>query len=231
MANVDVRIKLVHALFSSLLLFIVKSNYGVIINLVFMAFVLIYFKLYKCSVRLLSYGMFLFILTELLNLLGGIGRILGLTSFILFKFSPVLGMYYLMTKTVNVSEFITGLEKMKLPKSLTITLAVTLRFMPTIVEEISIIKQSMKIRNISLNFMNFFKSPLSMMEYVYIPLIMRFVRVSEELAASAIVRGIEKPGARTSRLDVKIRFRDIVYITVIIAFTIFMYYFETGGMK
>lgn len=33
-----------------------------------------------------------------------------------------------------------------------------------------------------------------MMEFVMVPLMMRFVKVAEELAAAAVVRGIERPG-------------------------------------
>ncbi len=226
MPHIDPRTKMLHTFAQTVLLFMVKSNLGIIINLCFMALILSYFRKFYYVKRLLTYGAFLFLFMFLLGFLGAVGKFLGLTAYILFKFSPVLGNYYLMTKTVSVSQFISSLERMKLPKSITITLGVTLRFIPTITEELRIIKQSMKIRNVSLGIGNILTKPITLLEYMLVPLMMRFVKVSEELAASAIVRGIEKPGLRTSLTELKIAWKDFVYVFVLVIFLIFMYFFE-----
>ena len=73
---------------------------------------------------------------------------------------------------------------------------------------------------------NILTKPITLLEYMLVPLMMRFVKVSEELAASAIVRGIEKPGLRTSLTELKIAWKDFVYVFVLVIFLIFMYFFE-----
>lgn len=229
--HIDPRVKLIHTLIAGILLFVVRSNEGVILNTIFMAIILIYFQLYDCSLKLILYTAGLYSLMILLNFIGGGAVILGVTVYIFFKFSPVLGIYYMMTKSISVSEFVNVLEKIKLPKSITITLAITLRFMPTIGQEISIIKESMKIRNISLNLCNVLKSPIMMMEFVMVPLMMRFIRVAEELASSAVVRGIERPGQRGSMFEIKLKLKDFIYLFIVILFTVFLYYFESRVIK
>ncbi len=227
MPHIDPRIKILNTFAQTFLLFAVKSNLGIIINLCFMALILAYFRKFLYVKRLLQYGFCLFLFMVLLGFLGSIGKFFGLTAYILFKFSPVLGNYYLMTKTVSISQFISALEKMKLPKSITITLGVTLRFIPTIAEEIQTIKQSMKIRNVSLSIKNILTKPITMLEYMLVPLMMRFVKISEELAASAIVRGIEKPGLRTSLIELKMTWKDLIYLIVLVIFSGVMYFFES----
>lgn len=139
-----------------------------------------------------------------------------------------MGIYYMMTRSISESELVNALEKLGLPRSITITLAVTLRFMPTIAQETGAIKDSMKIRNIPLNFWNVVKAPVMMMEFVMVPLMMRFVKVSEELAAAAVVRGIERPGKRGSMFDIRLRPQDFAYLFVVTVYTAFLYCFENG---
>ena len=227
--HIDPRIKLIHTLIAGILLFIVRSNAGVLLNVAFMVAVLLFLGLYGCAVRLTIYTAVLYGLTQLLAFIGGgMAAFIGVTVYIFFKFAPVVGIYYIMTKSISASELVNALEKIGLPRSITITLAVTLRFMPTIGQEMSTIKDSMKIRNIPLNIWNVLKAPLMMMEFVMVPLMMRFVKVAEELAAAAVVRGIERPGRRGSLFEIKLRPQDCIYLLVVILYAVFLYYFESG---
>ncbi len=225
--SIDPRIKLLHAILQGLLLFVVHSNLGIIINLLFIIIVLLFYKLCDEAIKTFLYALVLFMVLKLINCIGGFLLIFGITVYGLFKFSPIVGIYFILSETINVSDFITALERIKLPRAITITLAVTLRFLPTITQELGYLKESMKTRNIPLTLLNFLKSPIMMLEYIIVPLMMRFVKIAEESAA-ALVRGIEKPGERTSMKEIKIRWIDYVYLTVICTFTIFMYYFEKG---
>ena len=227
--HIDPRIKLLHTLIAGILLFVVRSNEGVLLNVAFMVVVLGFFGLYRCAVHLTVYTGTLYMLIRILDLFsGGIASIIGVTVFIFFKFAPVVGIYYMMTKSISASELVNALEKLRLPRSITITLAVTLRFMPTIGQEMGTIRDSMKIRNIPLNLWSVLKAPLMMMEFVLVPLMMRFVKVAEELAAAAVVRGIERPGRRGSMFEIRFRIQDFIYLFVVILYTVFLYCFEHG---
>lgn len=153
---------------------------------------------------------------------------IGVTVYIFFKFAPVAGIYFMMTGSIGASELVNALEKIGLPRSVTITFAVTLRFMPTIGQEIGAIRDSMKIRGIPLNLWNVVKAPLMMMEYVMVPLMMRFVKVAEELAAAAVVRGIERPGRRGSLFVSRLGPQDGVYVLAVAAYAVFLCCFEKG---
>ena len=91
MPHIDPRTKILHTFAQTILLFVVKSNLGIIINLCFMALILSYFKKIYYVKRLLAYGAALFLCMVLLSFLGAAGKFFGLTAYILFKFSPVLG--------------------------------------------------------------------------------------------------------------------------------------------
>ncbi len=227
--HVDPRIKLIHTLIAGVLLFVVRSNEGVLLNAAFMVTVLLFMGLYRCAINLTVYAGVLFLATRILSLFsGGVVSIIGVTVYIFFKFAPVAGIYYMMTKSISASELVNALEKLRLPRSITITLAVTLRFMPTISQEMANIRDSMKIRNIPLNLWSVLKAPLMMMEYVLVPLMMRFVKVSEELAAAAVVRGIERPGQRGSMFEIRLRTQDVIYFAIVILYAIFLYCYENG---
>lgn len=227
--HIDPRIKLIHTLIAGILLFIVRSNAGVLLNVAFMVAILLFLGLHGCAVRLTIYTAVLYGLTKLLAFIGGgVASFIGVTVYIFFKFAPVVGIYYMMTKSISASELVNALEKIGLPRSITITFAVTLRFMPTIGQEMGTIRDSMKIRNIPLNLWNVLKAPLMMMEFVMVPLMMRFVKVAEELAAAAVVRGIERPGRRGALFEIKLRPQDFIYLLLVILYAAFLYCFESG---
>lgn len=227
--HIDPRIKLLHTILAGILLFVVRSDAGILLNAAFMAAVLMFLGLYGCAAKLTVYAAVLYGMTTWLTFIGGgAAAVIGVTIYLLFKFVPVVGIYFMMTKSISASELVNALEKLGLPRAITITLAVTLRFMPTIGQEIGSIKDSMKIRNIPLNPWNVLKAPLVMMEFVMVPLMMRFVKVAEELAAAAVVRGIERPGRRGSLFVIKMRPQDFVYLLAVAAFAAFLYRFENG---
>lgn len=59
---------------------------------------------------------------------------------------------------------------------------------------------------------NFITKPVSMMEYCLTPLLLRSVKIAEDLSAAAMTRGIENPGKRESYFDVCIVRKDVLAI-------------------
>ena len=62
---------------------------------------------------------------------------------------PLLMGILMIVRTTKVNELIATMTKMKIPKPATITLAVTLRYFPAIVEEWSHIREAMRLRPIA----------------------------------------------------------------------------------
>ncbi|MDO5574341.1 MAG: energy-coupling factor transporter transmembrane component T [bacterium] len=101
-----------------------------------------------------------------------------------------------LTRTMSTGEIIETLEKLKIPRMLIIPFAVTLRYLPTVKAELGFIRESLKLRGIDTSFPAFVKSPVKWMEYMLVPVLMRSLRLADELSAAAMVRGIENHTAR-----------------------------------
>lgn len=128
--------------------------------------------------------------------------------------------------TTKVSELIAAMYSLKIPRSITITFAMVLRFFPTFSEEIHNIYDAMKLRGIKVSWKNIFTRPLLLLEAMAVPIVMRSASIAEELSASAVTRGIDNPAQRTSFIRLKIHKRDILVLLVFIVAFIVLFYFK-----
>lgn len=120
-------------------------------------------------------------------------------SSIMTRFAPgIMTGAYLISST-SVSEFIGAMERMHITEKIIIPLSVIFRFFPTIGEEYQAIRDAMKMRNIRFGGRN----PFLMIEYRLIPLMVSVVKISDELSAAALTRGLGAPVRRpmSVRLD------------------------------
>ena len=92
--------------------------------------------------------------------------------------------YYLIEST-TVSEFVAAMERVHIPQKIVIPLSVVFRFFPTIREEYAAIGDAMKMRGIST-----LRSPIKMLEYRVVPLMISIANIGEELSAAALTRGL-----------------------------------------
>lgn len=128
-------------------------------------------------------------------------------------------------ETTKVSELIAAMYSLKVPRSITITFAMTLRFFPTFGEEVHSIYNAMKLRGITISLKNIITRPMLLLEAMAVPIVMRSASIAEELSASAVTRGIDNPVERTSFVILKIRKSDIaVLILFIILFAVLFYF-------
>ncbi|MDU5961440.1 MULTISPECIES: energy-coupling factor transporter transmembrane component T [Peptoniphilaceae] len=135
--------------------------------------------------------------------------IIAITN-LLVRFSPSIAMGYVFVTTTTISEFIAAMEKIHLPKQITIPMAVMCRFFPTIIDQWKATSDAMKIRNITLfktNFMNY-------LEYKLVPMIISSIIIGEELSASALTRGLGGPVRRTNICKIGFKSLDIFLIMV-----------------
>lgn len=144
-------------------------------------------------------------------------------SGIVVQFMPALLTAWYVVRTTKIGEFMSAMQKMHVPDGITISLAVVMRFFPTIREEYSAISDAMKMRGISLGGGNAVK----MVEYRMIPLLFSCVNIGDELSAAAITRGLGGEVKRTSVGELRLRAADWLLITaftaVAVIFVIFKY--------
>lgn len=142
---------------------------------------------------------------------------LGLIIFFLERTSIFCVMWNWMATKLRVSDFSTALQNMHVPKGAIITLAVVFRYLPTVNDEFRSIKNTMKLRGIGLTFRNIVRHPVKTSEYALVPLILRSMTIADELAASAMTRGLDLESKRTSYRVVRLRFQDCLVTACVIA--------------
>lgn len=140
--------------------------------------------------------------------LKGLLTIVGFLGFMTSKIFPLIMIAHTVIRKVNSNVLVCALRKMRLHKGFVLALTVALRFLPTARQEVQLIKECMKMRGIELTFKRFLKSPALIIEYSLVPLLFRSVKISEEMTAAALVKGVEYPGEKTSLTDVRLTVFD-----------------------
>lgn len=219
--DIDVRIKLLIIVESGLLSFFTGSNELILVAALASLILLLWFGQTQTALRFSAIFLAVLAFSYLSSFWEGkvLGMVLGMLTFLILRMIPVLMLGSWLIKTTKINDFIASMEKMKLPASIIIPLAVTLRFMPTIQTEFRCIKNTMKMRGISLSLGSIVKRPLMTTEYAMVPLLMRSIKVADELSASALTRGLGSHQKRTSYRDVCLNRKDILWAA---GFTLFV---------
>lgn len=120
------------------------------------------------------------------------GIVLRMAAQTMCRLVPGLIMgYYLISKT-EISAFIAAMERMRVTRKIIIPMAVVFRFLPTIAEEYHAIRDAMRMRGIGLG-----GSPIAMLEYRLVPLMMSVAEIGNDLSAAALTRGLGSTGRCT----------------------------------
>lgn len=133
---------------------------------------------------------------------------LGMFADVLERLIPTFMIAGWATRSTETSELISALQNMRLPKGVIISLAVAFRFLPTVRHEFWYIKNTMKLRGVGIGWKSLLRHPLKTMEYALVPLLMRSMKIAEDLAASALTRGLDRETKRTSHKEVRLRAHD-----------------------
>lgn len=99
--------------------------------------------------------------------------------------------------TTRVNEFMTAMNKLRLPRTLIVPLAVTLRYFPAAHEEWMHIREAMAMRGVSSSVWGFLRHPARTAECLLVPMMITASRMAEEMSAAAVTRGIDNPAPRT----------------------------------
>lgn len=125
-------------------------------------------------------------------------------------------------KTTPVSEMVTGLYAMKIPRAFVITFAVAMRFFPTVKEEASHVRDAMSLRGIGFTLRNLRLRPAIVFEGFITPLLVRASTIAEELSAASITRGLDNPAPRTAFVKLGVTFKDVCLTLIFAVMLIFV---------
>lgn len=132
-----------------------------------------------------------------------------------YDLQAVTARYASLSSGENPSGKLTAsLRKMPIPTRIMLVLIVMLRFAPTVLHEFGEVREAMKIRGFLKSVGNVLRHPMDTLEYAIVPMVFRSLKIADELAASAIVRGIESPYKKESYYVSRIAALDYYLIVV-----------------
>jgi energy-coupling factor transport system permease protein len=141
---------------------------------------------------------------------------------IVVQFMPAIITAWYVVRTTKIGEFMSCMQKMHVPDGIAVSLAVVMRFFPTIKEEYSSINDAMRMRGVMLGGGNV----LRMFEFRMIPLLFSCVNIGEELSAAAITRGLGGEVKRSSVIELKLGIADFFIMTFLAAATVIFVVFK-----
>ncbi len=135
---------------------------------------------------------------------------------IVVQFMPAMITAWYAIRTTKIGDFMSAMQKMHIPDGVSISLAVVMRFFPTIKEEYENINDAMRMRGIAMGGGKVTK----MIEYRLIPVMFSCVNIGDELSAAAVTRGLGAPIKRTSARELKLRAVDYATMAVFAVSTV-----------
>ncbi|EPT88424.1 TPA: energy-coupling factor transporter transmembrane protein EcfT [Streptococcus agalactiae] len=123
------------------------------------------------------------------------------------KLIPIFLVGQILVKTNPIRNIMYALKMMHFPKSLIISLAIAIRYFPSLREEKILISDAIKIRGVT----GFKKIQLGL-----ISLIVTASNTADELAQAITVRGIENPARKTFMDDAGFNIWDLIIILLCI---------------
>ena len=142
--------------------------------------------------------------------------ILNLYAGIVIKILPGLIMGYYTMTTTKMSDLVYSLQKIKFPNTIIIPISVMFRFFYSIKQDYKIIGEAMYMHDLTLK--SFFKNPSRFIEYKFVPLLMITSQTADNVAISAMTRGMKVDGERSSISRAQLRSIDYI----LLAFGIFI---------
>lgn len=141
-----------------------------------------------------------------------VGATFSMIKIIILMYEPPILCGLILAKAIKLSEFLTALANMRLSKKLILPLAVAFRYFPTLKTEAKSIQENLLLRNMKPSLLH----PLRSMESYLVPLLMRSLKVSDELSRSALCRGYNLEGSRGELVSVTLQPFDYVLFAGII---------------
>ena len=189
---------------------------------IFLALLPYLFALYDRKISLVSKGIFYTGLAFLgQNIMEKFpnsfwAMILNLYAGIVIKILPGLIMGYYTMTTTKMSDLVYSLQKIKMPNTIIIPISVMFRFFYSIKQDYKIIGEAMYMHDLTLK--SFFKNPSRFIEYKFVPLLMITSQTADNVAISAMTRGMKVDGERSSISSAQLRSIDYI----LLAFGIFI---------
>lgn len=115
----------------------------------------------------------------------------------------------------RVKELLSTLKSLRLPLFIYLPATVMIRFIPSFIHDVRLIRESLKIKGYAVNPLSLTLRPALTLRLLFAPIVVRALRSSDELAVAAELKGIGYAGRMT--FISQNRFRPADYIACAVA--------------
>ncbi len=131
---------------------------------------------------------------------------------IVIRMLPGVAMGYYALMSTSMSDMAESLKRMHLPDCLVIPLSLMFRFFYSLREDYGQIREAMKMHGICLRTQ--WKRPLVLLEYRVVPLLLCASRCADDVAISAMSRGMVPGKKRSSISKARLRLQDYLFLLI-----------------
>lgn len=169
----------------------------------------------------------------LFQLAAGLPQLLGASTFMAFfiafcywmkRFIAIGAIVYWAFSTTRVGHFSAAMGALHCPRTVLVPLAVMLRFIPTVIAECRAIVDAMRLRGVMPTGMSALLHPMRTSEYLLVPLLASCTRISDDMTASALVRGLGLPVRPTTVTALRFGVADLLLLAAVAALVALHWY-------
>lgn len=228
--------KLAITLFFSIFIVFINNENALLV--LFGASVLYVAPLKKWKAMIIGYAIIMLMyLSSILftTLLGLIGERFGVSENfeMLIPFLRVAFMINLslaLTLSSGVRKLTNVLKTIKIPRFIFLPTIVVFRFVPSFINDIKQIQQSIKLRVGSINFKMMITKPRLFIRLMIVPAVIRALRSAEELSAAAELKGISSSNKINNSTPELWSWRDLMAFSVTVVLSLTVVYLNMTGV-
>jgi energy-coupling factor transport system permease protein len=207
----DPRIKLLLLLLTSALAFSLRGELSGLLLFGVVCLFSLLSGIWKTSLIFSAVYIVLLMLAQILPI-----HFSSVITFFLLRIITISLALSILFRTTEITHLIAALRASHISQTIVIPLAIILRFLPSLKQDVVYIKQGMKTRGVGVSFGRVICHPAQTYESFLVPVLMRILMTATELSASAETRGISYPCEKTQYISVCFRLRDLLLMIVML---------------
>lgn len=149
----------------------------------------------------------------------GMFTALGLIACVyMIRFVVAIGVGMHVVATTSATQLSVAFRAWRIPRAISVTLAVMLRFFPVVASEAAAVLDAMRLRGLA-GPAGFLRHPILSLERFTVPVIAASLRAGEDLSASAILRGLGSRRTPTSINPPRFGVPDLALVLAVLGLT------------
>ncbi len=205
MRKLDNRTYIILLAVSTIFWFLFNKDYQIHLSVALNMTLLMYIREYKKAIK--------FVITYFAMILSAslfAGKI-ALMYIILNMLARSIPLMMLVTCIAvgNSGELMSSLQKLRISKSIIVMICIMMRFFPVLSKETMYIRNGMKARGVFSSWKDYIRHPFLAYECFMVPLLIRCIKLSDELGATAELRGLNTAKSRTCIYETVFGLKDI----------------------